>query len=259
MTNAKTTYSPPAPRWLAPSFLYSFLVLALGAAVWGIRIKAGPWAAVAAGLPIIVVSLWLCRRATLYPRIYRGYAMALAGLLMAFTGVNQSVGVIGYEKFWRRAFHLGTDYRDFRHQKEKWVVQYPSHWAAWEERTPETQTFMFKPSRLTLSLMFSVTRKPLNAPSSVEQLADQFLMNLPKSGQTQILERRAFDYPDGRPAFELVYEDPTQTVPLRNRVVFVIQGGDLFMLSASALPGGLARLTQDADRFLLSLRTAPPI
>ena len=258
MTNPKTPHAAP-PQWTAPSFLPTVIVFALGAAAWGIRIKAGPGAAILAGVPILLVSLWLCRRATLYPRIYRGYPMALGGLLLTFTAINHSVGLIGYEKLWRRAFHLGDTYREFRQPQENWVVQYPSNWAAWEERTPETQTFMFKPSRLTYGLLFSVTRKALASPANVEQLADQFLLRLPKSGQTRILERRAFDYPDGREAFELVYEDPTQTVPLRNRVVFVIQSGDLFMLSASAMPGGLARLTQDADRFLLSLRPAPPV
>jgi len=243
-------------RWVAPSAVYAFGALSLGAAALVSRFAFGPRVAIVLGVGGTAAALWVAQRATLYPRVYLGRPMAFLGLLLSLIGVNESLGAVGYDVLWRRSFQLGNDFTTHTDATSGWKVEHPARWVAVNELADESLTLSFKPSMLSQSMIFSVTQKPLEGKSSAQAWADQFLFRLPKSDRTLILERRAIQYPDGRDAFELVYEDPMQTVPLRHRIVFVIQGTDIFMLSAAATPGNLERVEPAATRFLLSLRPA---
>lgn len=256
MTKKQKKSSLGGSRWVAPSGVYAFGALALGGAALLTRFTVGPRAAIVMGVVGALAALWVAQRATLYPRVYLGRPMAFVGLLLALIGVNESLGAVGYEVLWRRSFQLGNDFNTHTDATGGWTVEHPARWIAVNELADESITLSFKPSMLSQSMVFSVTRKPVDGKTSVQDWADQFLFRLPKSDRTMILERRAFQYPDGRDAFEIVYEDPLQTIPLRHRIVFVAQGADLFMLSAAATPGHLDRVEAQATRFLLSLR--PP-
>lgn len=246
-------------RWVAPSAVYTFGALALGAAALVSRFAFGARVAVVLGVVGTVAALWVAQRATLYPRVYLGRPMAFVGLLLALIGVNESLGAVGYDVLWRRSFQLGNDFATHTDATSGWKVEVPARWVSVNELADESLTLSFKPSMLSQSMIFSVTRKSAEGKSSVQAWADQFLFRLPKSDRTMILERRAFQYPDCRDAFELVYEDPLQTIPLRHRIVFVIQGTDIFMLSAAATSGHLDRAEPQATRFLLSLRSPSTI
>lgn len=243
-------------RWVAPSAVYAFGALSLGVAALVSRFTFGARVAVVLGVAGTLAALWVAQRATLYPRVYLGRPMAFLGLLFSLIGVNESLGAVGYDVLWRRSFQLGNDFATHTDATSGWSVQHPARWVAVNELADQSLTLSFKPSMLSQSMIFSVTRKSMEGKSSVQSVADQFLFRLPKSERTMILDRRAFQYPDGRDAFELVYEDPLQTIPLRHRIVFVTQGTDIFMLSVAATPGHLARVESQATRFLLSLR--PP-
>lgn len=255
MTKKQKKTSLGGSRWVAPSLVYAFAALAVGGAALLARFTVGPRSAMVLGVAGSLAALWVAQRATLYPRVYLGRPMAFVGLLLSLISVNESMGAVGYDLLWRRSFQLNGDFAVHTDPAGGWRVEHPSRWAPVHELTDESITLSFKPTPLSQSMVFSVTQKPLENQSAA-QWADRFLFRLPKSERTMILSRRAFSYPDGRDAFEVVYEDPLQTIPLRHHIVFVAQGPDLFMLSAAATPGHLERMAPQATRFLLSLR--PP-
>lgn len=246
-------------RWVAPSALYAFGALALGGGAILARVAFGPRAAILLGAVGALAALWVAQRATLYPRVYLGRPMAFLGLLLSLVSVNESLGAVGYNVLWRRSFQVNGVFAVYTDPTAGWRVEHPTRWVTVNELADQSITLSFKPSMLSQSMIFSVTRKPGDGKTDVRDWADRFLFRLPKSDRTLILERRPFRYPDGRDAFELIYEDPLQTLPLRHRIVFVNQGNELFMLSVAATPGHLDRLGEEAERFLLSLRAPSAI
>ncbi|MBL0058102.1 MAG: hypothetical protein IPP35_03085 [Elusimicrobia bacterium] len=250
------TNPPNAPhsRWVRPSPIYSLSAFLAAIGVLTFRWALGPWMAVSLALLAIPYCLWVLGRGTLYPHIYRARWLASLGLLLSFMGFSDAAGRLAYQGLWRRAFQLGGNDALFQEDREGWSVHYPGLWKPYDARTNGATTFLFKPNRLTPAMEFSVTRRALPAKTNLETAGLNFLLALPKSGSTKILTQRSIPYPGAPGAYEVVYEDPDQLILLRHRLIFLLNGGDMFVLSVVAVPVWMERLSAESERFLFSFR-----
>lgn len=239
-------------RWAKSSYFYCGAALAAGVGVVVLRVMVGPktalpWAA--AAIPFI---FWVIVRASLYTRVYRGKNLAMAGLVLAFLGFSDAVGQISYHHLWRKAFLLTGRDVAFENPADGWKVRHPRDWASFAMKTGQVTTYFFKPNKLTPALEFSLTHRPAVMDTDLESAVDLFLLDLPKSGDTQILSRGPVRYPRFQKAYEIVYQDPNPTIVLRHRVVFLAGAEGLTVLSVAAAPHWMDRLAADADHFLFS-------
>lgn len=239
-------------RWAKSSYFYCGAALAAGIGVVVLRLMAGPktalpWAA--ASIPFI---FWVIVRASLYTRVYRGKNLAMAGLVLAFLGFSDAVGQISYHYLWRKAFLLTGQDAVFENPADGWRVRYPRDWASLLFKTGQVTTTVFKPNKLTPALEFSVTHRPAVTGTDLESAVDLFVLDLPKSGGTQILFRGPVRYPRFQKAYEVSYEDPGQSIVLRHRVIFLANAEGLTVLSVAAAPHWMNRLAADAEHFLFS-------
>jgi hypothetical protein len=239
-------------RWARASYFFSVIALVAGLVVVGLRIWGGPWASLAGSLLAMPFGFWVIVRTSLYRRIYRGKSLAMLGFLFAFLGFSDAVGQIAYHRLWRQAFRLTGRETVFENKSEGWKVRYPGQWSAYTMRNDGVTTFFFKPEKTTQAIEFSLSRRAGNDHPDLDNVARDFLLALPKSGQTQILFQGEIPYPLYQHAYQVIYEDPTQSIVLRHRLVFLSHADGLTILSVAAVPSWHERLSTDSDRFLLS-------
>jgi hypothetical protein len=239
-------------RWARASYVYCVASLAAGIGVIILRVAVGPKAALPWAVAAIPLIFGVIVKASLYSRIYRGKNFAMAGLVLAFLGFSDAVGQLSYHHLWRKAFLLTGRDVVFENPTDGWRVRYPRDWASFALKTGQVTTHVFKPNKLTPALEFSLTHRPAVTETDLESAVELFIMDLPKSGDTQILSRGPVRYPKFQKAYEIVYEDPGQTIVLRHRVMFLAGAEGLTVLSVAAAPHWMDRLAADADHFLYS-------
>ncbi len=247
-SNSHTSHS----RWARASYYFSVFALLGGIAVVGLRIYGGPWASLAGSLVAIPLGFWVIVRTSLYRRVYRGKSLAMIGFLLSFLGFSDAVGQISYHQLWRQAFRLTGQETFLENPSEGWKVRYPGQWRTYSMKTGGVTTYIFKPEATTQAIEYSLTRRTGAENPDLNQAVQDFLVALPKSGKTQILYQGEIPYPLYQHAYQLVYEDPTQSVVLRHRLVFLSHAEGLTVLSVAAVPSWSERLSKDADRFLFS-------
>lgn len=239
-------------RWAKAGYFFSVIAFLAGMVVVGLRLFGGPWASLAGSLLAMPLGFWVIVRTSLYRRVYRGKSLAMLGFLFAFLGFSDAVGQISYHRLWRQAFRLTGREAVFENKSEGWKVRYPSQWGAYPMKNEGVTTFIFKPEKTTQAIEFSLShRKGIDRPD-LDAVARDFLLNLPKSGRTQILFQGEIPYPLYQHAYQVIYEDPTQSFVLRHRLVFLSHAEGLTILSVAAVPSWHERLSGDSDRFLLS-------
>jgi hypothetical protein len=176
----------------------------------------------------------------------------MAGFLFSFLGLSDAVGRVSYQALWERAFRLDGQSTLFENNSESWRIQYPRHWIAYSMNSEGVSTYFFKPDKATPTLEFALTRRPITDGTDLETSVNEFLMFLPKRGETQILSRGPISYPLFQRAYEVVYEDPTQPIVLRHRLIFLVNAEGLTVLSVAAVPAWSERLLKETERFLFS-------
>ncbi|MBK8871215.1 MAG: hypothetical protein IPN19_09240 [Elusimicrobia bacterium] len=239
-------------RWVRASYFYCGAALAAGIGVVVLRVVAGPEAALPWAIAAIPLIFWVIVRASLYTRVYRGKSLAMMGLVLAFLGFSDAVGQISYHHLWRKAFLLTGRDVAFENPTDGWRVRYPQDWTSFTLKIGRVTTYVFKPKKLTPGLEFSLTHRPAMMDTDLESAVNLFILDLPKSGDTQILSRGPARYPRFQKAYEIVYEDPKPTIVLRHRVVFLAGAEGLTVLSVAAVPHWMDRLAADANHFLFS-------
>jgi hypothetical protein len=239
-------------RWARASFYFSVFAFLAGLAVVGIRVWGGPWASLLGSLLAMPLGFWVIVRTSLYRRVYRGKSLAMVGFLFSFLGFSDAVGQLSYHRLWRQAFRLTGPETVFENSSEGWKIRYPGQWSAYSLKNEGATTFFFKPEKTTQTIEFSITRRKGTDRHDLAAVARDFLLALPKSGETQILFQGEIPYPLYQHAYQVVYEDPTPSVVLRHRLIFLSNPEGLIVLSVAAVPSWSQRLSADADRFLLS-------
>ncbi len=239
-------------RWARASYYFSVFALLGGLSVVGLRVWVGPWASLAGALVVLPLGFWVIVRTSLYRRVYRGKKLAVLGFLLSFLGFSDAVGQISYHRLWRQAFRLTGREAVFENQSEGWKVRYPGQWSAFSMKSEGMTTFFFKPEKTAQAIEYSLSRRGGVENPDLNQAVQDFLMALPKSGKTQILFKGEIPYPLYQHAYQLIYEDPTPSVVLRHRLVFISNAEGLTVLSVAAVPSWSERLSTDADRFLFS-------
>jgi hypothetical protein len=239
-------------RWARASFYFSVFAFLAGLAVVGIRVWGGPWASLLGSLLAMPLGFWVIVRTSLYRRVYRGKSLAMVGFLFSFLGFSDAVGQLSYHRLWRQAFRLTGPETVFENSSEGWKIRYPGQWSAYSLKTRE-------PPRSFLNRRKQPRPSNFRSPAEREPIATiwptvarDFLLALPKSGETQILFQGEIPYPLYQHAYQVVYEDPTPSVVLRHRLIFLSNPEGLIVLSVAAVPSWSQRLSADADRFLLS-------
>lgn len=238
-------------RWARASYFLSVLVLAAGIGVVALRTAAGPWASLAGSLAAMPLGFWVIVRTSLYRRVYRGKPLAMVGFLIAFLGFSDAVGELGYHGLWRQAYRLNGAAVAFENPSEGWRVRYPGLWKTYSMKNEGVSTYFFKPEKTSPAIEFSLTHRAGEKPN-LETAVENFLLALPKSGKTQILYRGEIRYPLFQHAYQVIYEDPSQPIVLRHRLIFLSNGEGLTVLSVAALPLWYERLSADSERFLFS-------
>lgn len=248
------TPSPQSPRsrWVHPSVSYSIAAFLSGIAVVPLRLMVGPWASILGALIALPLSFWVINRSTLYPHVYRGRSLAMAGFLISFLGLSDAVGRVAYQELWERAFRLDGQGTLFENSAEGWRIQYPKHWIAYSMKEGGVTTYFFKPDKATPTLEFALMRRSEEEGDDLETSVNKFLLALPKSGATQIISQGPIRYPLFQRAHEVIYEDPTQLIVLRHRLIFLSNAEGLTILSVAAVPAWFERLSEEIERFLFS-------
>jgi hypothetical protein len=82
-------------------------------------------------------------------------------------------------------------------------------------------------------------------------------MNLPKGDGTEILEREPASLPSGHSGYRVVYTDLSRRIPLKNEILFLLEGEELYFLSVQATPRWFDRHRPALEKLLYSL-TLPP-
>ena len=239
-------------RWTRASSFISVIALLAGIGVLALRILVGPWASLLGSLLALPYIFWVIVRTSLYRRVFRGKPLAMLGFLIAFLGFSDAVGQISYQHLWRHAFRLTGPEAVFENKSEGWKIRYPGQWIAYSMKNEGVTTYFFKPERSTSSLEFSLRHRASAENTDLELTVRNFLMALPKSGQTEILFQGPIPYPLYQNAYQLIYEDPTTAIVLRHRLIFLSHAEGLTVLSVTGIPSWYERLASDANRFLFS-------
>ena len=239
-------------RWTRASSAISILAFLAGIAVVALRGLAGPWASLAGSLLALPFCFWVILRTSLYRRVYHGKPLAMLGFLIAFLGFSDAVGHLSYHRLWRHAFRLTGQEALFESPSEGWRIRYPGQWTPYSMKEEGVTTYFFKPEKNTPAIEFSLShRGGTENPDLISTVRD-FLLALPKSGKTEILYQGPIRYPLYQNAYQLIYEDPTASIVLRHKLIFLSHAEGLTVLSVTSVPVWYERLSSDADRFLFS-------
>jgi hypothetical protein len=251
MTTAAVSAFSPSRRQSLASFLLSFLPLLLYACF------GGAWALLP-GLAVSVWAGWALVLGLLYPHAHRGKRWALGGLAVAGAVTYAAVGDVAQDYLWRRAFQLTSETAVFQDPVRKWSVSYPAQWGRQEHRVGGTVTHVFRPSRATPAMQFSVMHRPDVGTEDLSLIVEGFFMNLPKGKETEVLERESVGLPSGHLGYRVVYTDLSRRIPLKNEILFVLDGKSLYFLSVQATPRWFDRHRPALERLLYSLTFPPP-
>ena len=239
-------------RWARASYFFSVVALAAGGGVVALRMGVGPWASLAGSLVAMPLGFWVIVRTSLYRRVYRGKPLAMVGFLIAFLGFSDAVGELCYHGLWRQAYRLNGAAVSFDNPSEGWRVRYPSLWTTYSMKNEGVSTFFFKPEKTSPAIEFSLSHRGGTEKPDLVTAVRNFLLALPKSGNTQILYQGEVRYPLFQHAYQVIYEDPGQSIVLRHRLIFLSNAEGLTVLSVAAVPLWYERLSADSERFLFS-------
>ncbi len=230
--------------------------IAVALALWGLvaRICLPQFAALGISLIAVGISLGVNWAIALYPRTYLGRRWAAASFVAALVLFCDSVGAVGFDLQWRRSFDFTGQWVDYRAPGAGWRARYPKKWTHHEILTPAITTVLFKPSRLTPAIEFTLTRLPRGNQRGLTAAVESYYQNLPKGPKTRILSGGPFAYPEGLEAHRMVHEDPDQALVLRQENVFLLHDDHLYILSVTAVPSWFGRFPKDLQHFLTSLR-----
>ncbi len=258
MAAMNSTSSPSAPA--APALLrkqtYAWAVAALILAGLTAAAK-GLWGNVPTlwvGLPATAYAAYVFFWSRFYPRIYLGKALLALAVSGAVTYV--AFGELAHAHMWRRTFQLSWELVPFR-DPQGWSVSHPKLWSHEEQRVSGTTNHVFKPSKITPAMYFSVTSRPNVGTTDLNLVVDGFFQNLPKSREIQIHEKTPLTLPTGQPAYRLLYSELSQRIPLKSETLFVLDKSRLYFLTVSAAPLWFDRHRDYLERLLGTL-TLPP-
>ncbi len=213
----------------------------------------GGWALVVGGAATVWAG-WVLVMALDYPHAFRGKRWALAGLAVAGVTTYTAVGDLAQNMLWRSAFQLTSKMSVYQDPVQKWTVQYPYLWGHEEQRISGTTSHVFRPSRLTPAMSFTVTCRPNVGTEDLALVVEGFFMNLPKGAETEILEREPVTLASGYKAYRVVYAEMSRRIPLKNEILFTLSGEKLFFLSVQATPRWFDRHRLYLERLLFSLQ-----
>lgn len=217
----------------------------------------GCWWALVTGTAVTLWAGWVVTQGLIYPHLYRGGRWAMVGLAIAGSTTFFALGEAAQDFLWRRAFQLTSTPAVYVDPIEKWSVTHPSLWARQEQRVSGTTSQVFRPSKLTPAMQFSVTHRPNVGTRDLALIVEGFFMNLPKGTGTDILEREPAALPSGQTGYRVVYTDLSRRIPLKNEILFILEGEDLYFLSVQATPRWFDRHRTELEKLLYSL-TLPP-
>lgn len=213
----------------------------------------GGWALVIGGAAAVWAG-WALVRALVYPHAFQGKRWALAGLAVAGVTTYVAVGDVAQNILWRRAFQLTSKLAVYEDPVQKWAVQYPVKWGHQEQRISGTTSHVFRPSRLTPAMSFTVTCRPNVGTEDLALVVEGFFMNLPKGAETEILEREPVTLSSGYKGYRVVYSELSRRIPLKNEILFVLSGEKLFFLSVQSSPRWFDRHRLYLERLLYSIQ-----
>jgi hypothetical protein len=247
-----TSGSHSHSRWARATYFFSVWALIAGALVVALRVWGGAWAALVWSLVALPFAFWVIVRTSLYRRVYRGKPLAMVGFVVAFLGLSDAIGHLAYHSLWRQAFRLNGRDAVFENKSEGWKVRYPGLWTHYSLKGEGVTTTFFKPEATTPAIEFSLSHRGAIATPDLEAAVRDFFLALPKSGSTQILAQGPLRYPLFQRAYHVIYEDPSQAIVLRHRLIFLSGAEGLTVLSVAATPSWHERLTEESNRFLFS-------
>lgn len=240
-----------------PTYSWALSALGLSLLAAPVRVFLGIGWGLGMGTAAVVWSAYVFVWSWLHPRIYLGKRWALAGL--AFSGViaYTAFGELAYSYMWRKTFQMSDDLAMYEDPADKWSVLYPALWTRKEQRVSGTVNHVFKPSKITPAISFSVTRRANVGTEDLGLIVEGFFMNLPKGAGTWILEKEPAKLPTGEEAYRVVYAELSRRIPLKSEVLFVLHGGNLYFLTVEATPRWFDRHRTYLEKLLYSL-TLPP-
>lgn len=194
-----------------------------------------PWT-LGIGLLVIVLAAFASFKSFVYPRIYPGKTIALASLLFSGALTYTAFGQIAYQIMWKHTFQLSNELREYKDPIDAWSVSYPKLWKHEQHRISGTTNHIFKPSRMTPTMYFSVASRINIGTNDLSLIVENFFMNLPKDAETQILEQAPTTLPSGHPAYRIIYEEVSQRIPLKNEILFMTHNSRLYFLTIGGHP-----------------------
>ena len=126
-------------------------------------------------------------------------------------------------------------------------------WGRQEQRTSGTTSQVFRPTKITPAMQFSVTSRPNVGTQDLGLIVEGFFMNLPKGKGTEVLEREPVLLPSGIEGYRVVYTDMSRRIPLKSEILFVLAGGRFYFLSVQSTPVWFDRHRPALERLLYSL------
>lgn len=209
--------------------------------------------ALLAGIAATGWAAWVLVEGIVSPHLLKGKRWAALALALAGVTTFLALGDVAQEMLWRRAFQLTQDLAVYQDPTAKWSVLYPYQWGRQEQRTSGTTSQVFRPSKMTPAMQFSVTHRPRMGTRDLSLIIEGFFMNLPKGKETEILEREPVVLPSGQSAYRVVYSDLSRRIPLKNEILFILNEEDLYFLSVQATPRWFDRHRLYLERILYSL------
>jgi hypothetical protein len=178
------------------------------------------------------VSFW----SRIHPKIYLGKGLAVGAFLVSAAATYVAFSELAQAWVWDRTFQLTDKLNVFRAPEENWSVAYPKLWSHEEQRVSGTVIHRFKPSRPTPTMFFQVTSRENVGTTDLSLVVQSFFRNLPNEKDLDIIDREITALPTGQPAYRLVYSELGRRIPLKNEVLFVLDGSRLFYITVAASP-----------------------
>jgi hypothetical protein len=230
--------------------------LAAALAILALRYALSYGWVIALGLPVTIYSGYVFLWARIHPRIYLGKGLALTALIISGAVTYVAVGELAHNLMWKRAFQLSGKLVEFEEPVERWRVSHPRDWSHEEQGVSGTTIHMFRPSKVTPTVFLSVTSRPNVGTSDLNLIVEGFFLNLPKGAETRIHERGTVTHPSGRTAYAVVYSEPGRRVPVKNKMLFILDESHLYVLTVGAAPLWFDRHQDYLNRLLESFQ--PP-
>jgi hypothetical protein len=243
----------PSPASFSPSNRRGLIAFAASIVSTAAYFLLGSEWALLLGAPAAAWSAYVLIQAIIHSRLNLGKRWALAALLLSGVSAYMALGDVAEGVLWRRAFQLTPDLAVYEEPVEKWRVGYPRLWDHQQHGVSGTLSTVFKPSKITPAMQFSVTRRAAVGTEDLSLIVEGFFMNLPKGSQTEILEKEPVTYPTGHKAYRVVYAEMSRRIPLKSEILFLLEKGDLYFLSVEATPRWFDRHRPYLEKLLYSL------